>query len=242
MGSDDGGDVLKFAQLGFGPRNGGIGGAPVERQHQEALATADEGVAGVVAVRGRPAIGGLIGYPGGTEIIKVGRWAAHVVVQVAVDIVIAGGIAVLNPVVVEYLEDGNRWPWRIRSTFEAVVDDIAQLDREDDVLIVRVVNDPLKGLGQNLGVVAVFVKEILGIRNYGDTEFMAVAGPVAGLGRASSMEFCAVAAVATHSRATHAANRRRNELEHEISLCKNEPAASGIGAAVRACWAWDVST
>src|SRR5581483_3839006 len=97
MGGDDGRNVLKLIQLRLGPRDGGIRCAPIERQQQEALPATDEGMTGVVAVRRCSTIGRLIRYPGRPEIIQVSRWTAHVVVQAAVDVMIARGVPVLNP-------------------------------------------------------------------------------------------------------------------------------------------------
>src|SRR5262245_6994930 len=100
-------------------------------------------MASVIAVRCRATIAFLPGDALRPEEVEVGRCAANVIVQRAVDIVIAGTVAVLNIVIVKDLEDAARL---LELGGQTVVNNIPQLNGEDDVLIARVVDDPLKCL------------------------------------------------------------------------------------------------
>src|SRR5262249_10496880 len=109
------------------------------------------------------------------KVVEIRRRTAHVVIQTAVDVVITGGVSVLNTVVVQDLEDftGLR-----ELGGQAVVDDVAQLNGEYDVLLARVIDDPLQGLRHDLRIVGVLVKEVLGVGDDHNTEFLAAGGRI----------------------------------------------------------------
>ncbi len=167
VGGDDCRHIRVFIQLGLSPVHGCIRGSPVERQHQKALSAAGEDVAGVVAIGRRAAIGALMGDAAGAEIIEIRGGAALVVVQSAVDVVVARGVSILDVVAIQDLEHIARLGELGR---QAVIDDVAELYGENDVFLAGVIHDPLQGFLQDLRIVAVFVEEVLRVGNDGNAE------------------------------------------------------------------------
>src|SRR4051812_35576712 len=128
---------------------------------------------GVIAIRRGSAVGALMSDAVRAKVVEIGRRSANVVVQATVDVVVAGTVSVLDIVVVKELEHITGLGELAR---QAVVDDVAELDGEDNVLFPLMLHDPLQRPGQDLRVVAVLVKEVLGVGNDSDAELVTAAG------------------------------------------------------------------
>src|SRR5438477_12870516 len=108
-----------------------------------------------------------------TKVVEIGRRSTDIIVQATVDIVVAGTVSVLDIVVVKELEHVAGLGELAR---QAVVDDVAELNGKDNVLFPLMLHDPLQRLSQDFRVVAVLVKEVLGVGNDSDAELVTAAG------------------------------------------------------------------